>query len=176
MFAASCTVCRAAAHGELRRRLGIAVRRRLHGTNGRWISSAMVTCPYFRWPDGLVAIRQSVFHSCTSLVELALPAPLTTIGQRAFHSCISLSSLTLPASLATIDEGTFHSCTSLVELTLPASLATIEADAFHSCAALVDLTLPASLTTIGEGAFEGCSFLSPAASDAIRALPPRAID
>ena len=33
MFAASCTVCRAAAHGELRRRLGIAVRRKC--TNGR---------------------------------------------------------------------------------------------------------------------------------------------
>ena len=157
-FAAASTLCRAAAHSELRAALRTAVQRSLVPGAGR-IRNALVLCPYFCLPDDLVAIPAVFFRGCIFLTSpLTLPAALTTIGDRAFEGT-SLTELTFPASLTTIGICAFRG-TPLAKLTLPPTLATISLGAFSSCVFLEELTLPAGLMVIGNRAFRGCTSLT----------------
>ena len=161
-FAAASAACLAAAHSELRARLlGVVVRCLVPGasllTPGVFpsrISNAQVACPYFRFPDDLVAMKGGAFSDNTSLTKLdCLPAALTTIGNCAFRGCFSLRELTLPESLITIGYGAFEECislreltrcvsSSLTQLTLPAAMSTIDNYAFDGCESLVEISLP----------------------------------
>ena len=97
-FAAASTEFLMAAKRELRVSLLVAVLRCLEPEPGNgWMSDALVACPYFRLPRGLVVIPTGAFFSCNSLAKLALPDTLTTIGTRAFLSCCSLTVMSLPA-------------------------------------------------------------------------------
>ena len=167
-FAAASAACLAAAHSELRARLlGVVVRCLVPGasllTPGVFpsrISNAQVACPYFRFPDDLVAIKGGAFSDNTSLTKLdCLPAALTTIGNCAFRGCFSLRELTLPESLITIGYGAFEECISLRELTIPAAVTSIGDTAFRRCSSLTKLTLPAAMSTIDNYAFDGCESL-----------------
>ena len=111
-FAAASTLCRAAAHSELRAALRAAVLHSLvlHLVPGALhdgsslprlerlarARDALVQCPYFCLPDDLVAIPPGAFRGCSYLTSpLTLPTSLTTIGDRAFEGT-SLTGLTLP--------------------------------------------------------------------------------
>ena len=169
-FAAASTLCRAAAHSELRAALRTAVQRSLvpgvlqcsslpRPERLARIRDALVLCPYFCLPDDLVAIPPGAFRGCISLTSpLTLPAAVATIGDRAFEGT-SLTELTLPATLTTIGICAFRG-TPLAKLTLPPTLATIGLGAFSSCVFLEELTLPAGLTVIGNRAFRGCTSLT----------------
>ena len=178
-FAATSTMCLAAAHDELGVALRTAVHRCLQPGSGP-VSDDLVRCPYFRLPDNVVAIPAGAFRGSaltkltlpaalttigdralegTSLTELALPTTVTTIGICACRNCFCLAKLTLPDTVATIGLGAFGGCICIAELVLPAGLTIISNRAFRGMRALTKLTLPVALTTIGSYAFEGCSSL-----------------
>ena len=126
-FATASAACLAAAHSELRARLfAVVVRCLVPGASLRTpgvfpsrISNAQVACPYFCFPEDLVAIKGGAFRDVTSLTKLdCLPAALTTIGNCAFSGCCSLTELFLPEGLITIGYGAFEECVSLRELML----------------------------------------------------------
>ena len=174
-FAAASTLCRAAAHSELRAALRAAVQRSLvlHLVPGALhdgsslprlerlarARDALVRCPYFCVPDDLVAIPPGAFRGCSYLTSpLTLPTSLTTIGDRAFEGT-SLTGITLPATLTNIGTCAFR-CTPLAQLTLPPTLATVGLGAFSSCIFLREVHLPAGLTAIPNRAFRGCTSLA----------------
>ena len=118
-FAAVCTICPAAAQGELRRELRAAVLRSLvpggprpgpeqsamfwsrPRTGAGLVSDVLVACPYFRLPDDLLILPVGAFRSA-SLTKITLPASLTTIEHGVFRDCSHLTEVTLPATLTTL--------------------------------------------------------------------------
>ena len=169
-FAAASIVCLGVAHDELREALLAAVKRSLlPDTEQHWyvpdfwcqgqVSDALVSCPYFRLPDDLVAIPAGTFRGNCSLTELALPVGLTSIGAYAFRLCPRLKKLTLPVTLENIGNNALDGCFRVTELALPDSLATIGNFAFQGTS-LTELTLPVDLASMGEGVFDSCSYLT----------------
>ena len=135
-FAAACSMCRAAAHAQLRVAIRLAVRNCLLKPYGNGqISAQLLLCKYFALPDDLVLLPSGALNRAKYLKELTIPASFTAIG-----------------------DGAFKGCTSIEELTLPLGLKSVGNYCFRECASLLKLTLPDALTTIGEhGAFGGCS-------------------
>lgn len=188
-FAAACTACLEAAHGELRTALLQAVQRCLLPGAVELpvpVSNALVLCPYFCLPNvklfsipdaafrGCSALKAlklpatgtlrrigaRAFEGCASLESIHLPASVTHVGVFAFNRCSSLRSLSLPARLTTIRRYTFNLCIALSTITLPTALTTIDHRGFQDCVSLESVTLPATLTRIATRAFEGCSNLT----------------
>ena len=87
----------------------------------------------------VVAIGDSAFSGCKSLMEVSLPAGLQTIGASAFDNCSSLMEVSLPAGLQTIGDEAFWGCSSLTEVSLPAGLQTLGDSAFYGCKSLLNL-------------------------------------
>ena len=169
-FATSSSTCAVSTKAALHAALLAAVKRcLLPDTEQHWyvpdfwcqgqVSDALVSCPYFRLPDDLVAIPAGFFRGSCSLTELVLPAGLTSIGAYAFRLCPRLKKLTLPVTLEHIGNNALDGCFRLTELALSDSLATIGSFAFQSTS-LTELTLPADLAAMGEGVFESCSYLT----------------
>ena len=180
-LAAASRICLAAARVELkaalqrrrqRRKDSNAVQSRLSGpdqllvavkrclTGGGQISSAMVSCPFFRLPDDLVSIPENAFNGCETLTSLKIPEGVKNIGDGAFMGCTKLTELTLPASLNIIGADALSGCTALTNLVLPPAVTIIADRAFLGNSSLVELRLPASLLAIGERVFEGCTSLN----------------
>ena len=95
----------------------------------------------FTVPDGILAIDDEAFYSCSSLTSVTLPDSLTSIGDSAFSWCDSLTSVTLPDGLTSIGDSAFSNCDSLTTITLPDGLTSIGNRAFSNCD---DLTLTVS--------------------------------
>ena len=104
-LATASTVCLAAAQGELRAALRTAIQRSLVPGAGP-VSEALLACPHFCIPDGLVIIPIGAFRE-TSLISITLPASVITINHLVFNRCTSLTEITLPAALTKISYGAF---------------------------------------------------------------------
>ena len=168
-FAAASVVCLETTHGELRAALLAAVKRcLLPDTEQHWyvpdfwcqgqICDALVSCPYFRLPDDLLAVPAGFFRG-SSVRELTLPAGLTSIGNFAFRLCPRLTKVSIPVTLTSIGNNAFDGSFRLTDLSLPDSLTTIGDFAFQGTC-LTELTLPVALASMGEGVFDGCFLLA----------------
>ncbi|MBQ4507609.1 MAG: leucine-rich repeat domain-containing protein [Paludibacteraceae bacterium] len=88
-------------------------------------------------PENLTIIDGSQAFADFKISSITLPEGLTSLGESlVFHRCTSLTSIVLPAGISTIPQSTFLKCTSLATVTLPAALTSIGYGAFMSCYAL----------------------------------------
>ncbi len=106
-----------------------------------------------RIPEGVTAISEYAFNSCSSLTELILPETLESVGNYAFGSCSALTEVTFPGGLVSLGNGAFSSCKKLAEVELPEGLVSVGTDVFAYNTALTRARLPESLTEIGKNAF-----------------------
>ena len=111
-------------------------------------------------PQGITALGENAFRSCSALTTVTLPETLTSIGNYAFLRCSALTSITLPDGVTTIGNSTFSNCTSLTSIDLPDGVKSIGLYTFYNCTALKSITLPKELTTIGNDAFRSCTSLT----------------
>ena len=116
---------------------------------------SMITKVYML--SGLVAIGNSAFADCTSLLEIEIPA--THIENEAFLNCTALEKLTLNDRLIKIGDSAFENCTALKEITIPSTTDKIPANAFSGCSSLETVILSEGITEIGENAFKNCTAL-----------------
>lgn len=107
-------------------------------------------------PEGIVAIGQDAFKSCTLLKEVKLPSTLKTISIGAFSDCISLKEIIIPEGVKVIPQRMLAGCTRLEKVVLPEGLLTIEEDAFSNDQLLKDINIPHSVNKIGKHAFKYC--------------------
>ena len=88
-------------------------------------------------PENLTIIDGYQAFADFKISSITLPEGLTSLGESlVFHRCTSLTSIVLPAGISTIPQSTFLKCTSLATVTLPAALTSIGYGAFMSCYAL----------------------------------------
>ena len=111
-------------------------------------------------PQGITALGEYAFRSCSALTTVTLPETLTSIGTYAFLKCSALTSITLPDGLTTIGNSAFSNCSALTSIDLPEGLKSIGTYAFYNCAALKSITLPDGLESIGNYAFQSCISLT----------------
>ena len=108
-------------------------------------------------PEGIVAIGNSAFQSCSTLVAITLPESLETIGARAFFDCRALEEIVIREGVTSIGNETFSWCYSLAEIALPQGVTSVESRAFAECSSLAEVKLPGSVTFIADDVFENCS-------------------
>ncbi|MBE6630083.1 MAG: leucine-rich repeat domain-containing protein [Ruminococcaceae bacterium] len=114
-------------------------------------SQAFMTCPQLNGivlPSTLVNLDEEIFHGCSSLQEITIPAGVVTIGSRTANNYES--------------RGIFGNCTSLKKVTFEAGskLTILPTYAFYGCKSLTSITIPASVKSIGFRAFEGSGVTS----------------
>ena len=120
----------------------------------------VVTLLTVQLPQGITALGEYAFSSCSALTTVTLPETLTSIGNYAFRHCASLTSIDLPEGLTSIGNGAFTNCTALTPIDLPEGLKSIEPYTFYNCASLTSITLPDGLESIGNNAFTNCTALT----------------
>lgn len=104
--------------------------------------------------EGITAIGDSAFSSCSELVNVSLPNSLKSIGQSAFALCSKLVSLDLPDGLTYIGDVAF-SGSKLKHVIIPKNVKAISGMAFFSCTNLEFVVVPDGATCIDTGAFSG---------------------
>ena len=97
-----------------------------------------------------------IFHDCSSLETIDLPAELEVVPECAFWGCKSLKTINLPATLQVIGDHAFFDCGSLESLELPNSLLGVNVDAFVNCTSLASVVFPDSISHLGFRCFTGC--------------------
>jgi len=117
------------------------------------------TAENYAIPQGILAIGDYAFDSCTSLTNITIPDSVTSIGDGAFNDCESLTSVTIPDSVTSIGDEAFRNCESLTSVTIPDSVTSIGDEAFFFCESLTSVTIPDSVTVIGDDAFYDCKAL-----------------
>ena len=111
-------------------------------------------------PDGVTAIGEYAFASCSKLTSVTIPDSVTSIGKGAFRYCSSLTSVTIPDSVTSIGDRAFNFCSKLTSVTIPNSVTSIGKSAFGWCYSLTTVTIPNSVTSIGNWAFGDCTKLT----------------
>ena len=107
-------------------------------------------------PERTSIIRESAFHSCSSLEKFTISENIQTIENCAF-AYTGIKKAVIPKHLKTISNNMFYGCTRLKEVVIEEGVERIEAWAFYGCSALDDLTLPNGLRVIGSYAFNNCT-------------------
>ncbi len=109
-------------------------------------------------PDGVTAIRQSVFFRNLGISSVVIPESVTKLPKKAFYECVNLTSVRLPSTLTSLPDNAFSGCSSLTDINL-SDVNSIADFTFEGCTnlAAVDLT---NVTDIGRSAFEGCTNLA----------------
>ena len=142
-----------------------------------------LTAVTFDGVSHLTHINESLFNSCSSLMEITIPSSVTSIGLYAFYSCElmttvtfdgesqlnyigtnafsecrSLSAIEIPSSVTCIGDFAFSQCDLLETVTFAPNshLTVIDENAFYECGVLSSITIPAGVTKIGDGAFTDC--------------------
>lgn len=110
-------------------------------------------------PNGIEAIRDYLFSSCTSLTSVSIPNSVTSIGVDAFEDCSNLKSVAIPNNVTSIGSGAFSGCSGLTSLTIPNSVTSIGGSAFWGCSGLTSFTIPNSVSSIEVQTFRYCSNL-----------------
>ncbi len=87
---------------------------------------------YIKLPDGMTAIKDSMFSGCTNLQTVILPDSLLTIGENAFNDCRALTSIDLPEGLTSIGSSAFGGCESLESAEIPQSVTSVDGVLFGS--------------------------------------------
>lgn len=104
-------------------------------------------------PDGVTAIGDKAFLSCTGLTSVTMPDSVTKLGESAFRFCSGLKSLPLGGRIEHISDYAFSNCIGLKTVTIPASVTEIGMNSFASCSQLSSISFPDGLNRIGEKAF-----------------------
>ena len=135
-------------------------------------------------PDGIVAIGNDAFSSCSALTVLSLPTSVTTIGENAFYWCYGLTSLTIPAGVTSIGKGAFAGCTGVTAISVESG--NTYYDSRDNCNAIIEkatntlLTgckntiIPDGITTIGKSAFIACAISSVSFPNSVTTIGERA--
>ncbi len=97
-------------------------------------------------PDGVTAITDEVFKSCTALTSVTIPSSMRTIGNYAFSGCSGLKSVTIRNGVESFGYDVFSNCDGLMELSLPASLSSISINITGGCDALQKITVDSANT------------------------------
>ena len=104
----------------------------------------------------VVAIGDTAFEDCNSLIEIKLPETIKTIGSGAFSGCTSLSRINIPQNVYSIGGGAFMDCYNIKELKLPDGIKTIGNMTFYNCYSLETINIPKDVTLIDNFAFCNC--------------------
>ena len=107
----------------------------------------------------VVAIGDTAFEDCNSLIEIKLPETIKTIGSGAFSGCTSLSRINIPNNVYSIGGGAFMDCYNIKELKLPDGIKTIGNMTFCNCYSLETINIPKGVTLIDNFAFCNCKSL-----------------
>lgn len=110
-------------------------------------------------PSSVKQIGNSAFSGCVKLQSASFPGA-TGLGYQAFYGCSSLPSVTIPQAIKKIASGLFEDCSSLTTVILGDSVTQISGNAFYGCSKLITINLPNTLQDISSQAFHGCSSLS----------------
>lgn len=97
--------------------------------------------------ESVVAIEDSAFRLCTSLLEIDLPA-LLTIGETSFFQCTSVTDVNIPL-LTDVSTQAFAGCTNLANLTAP--LVTIVRNGAFTGCGIVTINFPNCITIEDSG-------------------------
>lgn len=107
------------------------------------------------YAESVVGIGDHCFASCTSLLEIDLPA-LTTIGSTSFFQCSSVTDVNIPL-LTDVSVQAFAGCTNLANLNAP-NVIIVRNGAFTGCG-IVSINFP-NCTTIEDAGISGCENLT----------------
>ena len=120
--------------------------------------------------EGVSAIGEDAFSSCSSLTTVEIPDSVTSIGDYAFSYCSSLTTVEIPDSVTSIGNSAFFNCSSLTTVEIPDSVTSIGSSAFSGCIALTKVEIPDSVTSIGEDAFSDTNLTSIVIPDSITSI------
>ena len=120
-----------------------------------------------RLPDGLTAIKDGAFHSCSELTRITVPASVEQFGDQAFAGCSKLTSAGPIGSGCSYEFGhtaelparMFFNMQNLSSVQLPDSVEVIGARCFWNCKSLTEVRLPERLVRIEADAFSSCAGL-----------------
>ncbi len=98
-------------------------------------------------------------NSGASLKNVHIPEGVMAIGEASFGSCSGLTTIYLPDSLTVIGDNAFKSCDGLTEIMIPEGVLEIGEYAFGFCSNLQTVSIPNSVQYIGKHCFRGCSQL-----------------
>ena len=122
-------------------------------------------------PDGVTAIGDYAFSSCSKLTSVTIPDSVTGIGYRAFALCSSLTSIIISETVTNIGEGAFGECANLEKInvsernryyaSIDGILYTKDLKTLIQCpGAKTSVTIPNNVTSIGVYAFSRCSSMT----------------
>lgn len=107
------------------------------------------------FPQGLTAIRGSMFRGAVNLKKLQFPDTVTTLGVEVFSGC-GVEEFTYPPLVK--NTSSWRDTSSIKSVIMPEGMTTI--DSFQGCYNLQYVSIPSTLTTVSTGAaFQYCTGL-----------------
>lgn len=115
--------------------------------------------------EGYIVVHNSELNAVTATIPATYNGkPVVAIGNSVFQKCTSLMTVSLPDSIVSIGDSAFGGCESLISFALPASLKSVGTLAFYGCYNLANFTVPEGLTVIGSDAFAGTAYYNKTAN------------